>query len=357
MRPRDLTGAQSPWPVAARGDRRLLVRVPNWVGDVVMALPVLEALGRAGFDVVVAGRAWVDDLLSAYPLQRTPVTRNHLAAAAILRRLGVSDGVLLTQSFGSALEMRLAGVRAVGFRTHGRAPLLYRSLAMQNGAHLLDRHWRIGALACATFGGAAGIFSGAPDRPVMRLSPTHRRDADAALAEAGIELPFQVWCPLATSTIHGRSKLWPHFAELCRRMVADGTRVACCPGPGQEEAVRLALPGARVLSGLGLGAMAAVMERAQLVLANDTGPMHVAAGVGVPVLGLFGPGNDPHRTGPIGGKVLGGTHAWPDLELVRREVTRHATPRVSSRDPAADQEGPRTGSAVPRTIASRGSPR
>jgi heptosyltransferase-2 len=299
-----------------------LVRLPNWVGDVVIALPILDELGRVGFDLVLAGRAWCDDLLAAYPLLRVPVTRNHLAAARGFRRLGVDRGMLLTRSIGSALEMRVAGIRAVGYRAQGRTPLLYRSLRKRSGDHLLDYYWRVGGLACATHGGDRSGFTGAARQPVLQLAREHRADADAALSAAEIAPPFQVWCPLATNRIHGHSKVWPRFTELGRRMAAEGVQVVCCPGPGQEEQTMEALPGALVLDGLGLGAMAAVMERAEFVLANDTGPMHVAAGVGALVLGLFGPGSNPRRTGPIGGRMLGGHDGWPDTDAVHREVRR-----------------------------------
>lgn len=302
----------------------LLVRLPNWVGDVVIALPILDALCKAGFELTLAGRAWCGDLLAAYPLPRVAMTRNHLSAARRLRRLEIRHGLLLTRSFGSALEARLAGMRVVGYRAEGRSWLLYRSLGKGAGDHILDYYWRLGRLACGAFGGDPEPFAGAPGTPLLRLTAEDRDRASAALAGAAVEAPFQVWCPLAANTIHGHSKVWPHFGELCRRGLADGVRVVCCPGPGQEEQARAALPEAVSLEGLGLAAMAGVMERACFVLANDTGPMHVAAAVRAPVLGLFGPGNDPGRTGPVGGSTLGGGDAWPDLETVLAEVRRHA---------------------------------
>lgn len=304
---------RAPEPISAGS---LLVRLPNWVGDVVIAQVILDELERAGFEVSLAGRSWCDDLLAAYPAPRVVVTRDHLSAARRLRTLGTRQGMLLTRSFGSALEMRLAGVRAVGYRSQGRSPLLYRTLRRQPGDHLVEYYWRIGRLACTTFGGDPSAFTHPPGRPVLRLTAEHRAAAEAAIEAAGLQPPYQVWSPLATNTIHGRSKVWPCFRELSARIDGSVPPVVCCPGPGQDGEVREAVPSARILPGLGLGAMAAVMERAALVLANDTGPMHVAAGVGAPVLGLFGPGNTPQRSGPLGGRTMGGGDRWPTPDEV-----------------------------------------
>src|SRR5262249_39796058 len=72
---------------------------------------------------------------------------------------------------------------------------------------------------------------------------------------------------------------------------------------------------ATVLPGLSLGAYAAILAGAEAVIANDSGPMHLAAAVGVPVLGIFGV-SDPSRTRPWGGGFAGGPSSWPSLNTV-----------------------------------------
>lgn len=301
---------------------RLLARLPNWLGDVAIILPVLEALERAGFDVVLAGRSWCADLLAAYPMTRFATCRSHLRTGRQLRGAGALNGVLFVRSIGSALEMRLAGVRAVGYRAELRRPLLYRSMRKRRGDHILEYYRRIARFACEVFGGNVSAFDSTLFKPVLRLTSGHREQARKALAAAGISPPFQVWCPLAAHKIHGASKIWPRYAELCDRVLAAGERVVSCPAPGEEEQVRAALPGAHILPGLGLGALAGVLEQSELVLANDTGPAHVAAALGVETVALFGPGGNPGRTGPVGATILGGADGWPAVDTVFEEIMR-----------------------------------
>jgi heptosyltransferase-2 len=86
---------------------------------------------------------------------------------------------------------------------------------------------------------------------------------------------------------------------------------------------------------LGLGAYAAVMSEARLVVANDSGPLHLAAAVCAPVLGLFG-ATDPARTGPRGRstEILGDLGCWPSLQAVFETVTRRLSENV--RHPEAE---------------------
>lgn len=99
-------------------------------------------------------------------------------------------------------------------------------------------------------------------------------------------------------------KRWPveRFAQLAARLCDRGIGVAVGFGPGERElaaTVLAAAPAARPLDGtaLGLRAFAGALQTADLVVAADTGPLHLAAAVGTPVVALFGP-KDPLRYGP-----------------------------------------------------------
>jgi heptosyltransferase-2 len=110
--------------------------------------------------------------------------------------------------------------------------------------------------------------------------------------------------------------------------------VVACPGPGEEGACAAALPGARLLPGLGLGAYAGVMALSRRVVANDTGPLHLAAAVGAPVLGIFGV-SDPARTRPWGEAcaTVGDWHGWPTVQTVREALGRLPLPaQAASRE-------------------------
>ena len=129
--------------------------------------------------------------------------------------------------------------------------------------------------------------------------------------------------PLSVGTTGGQSKRWSGFAELARQLADRGIVTVTCPGPGEEAAVMTAAPCAIPLPGLGLGAYAALCRLASLTVANDSGPMHLAAAVDAPVIGIFGPSR-PARTRPWGAQSiwLGGDGVWPDLDTVMAQVDR-----------------------------------
>ena len=234
-----------------------------------MALPALARLRSAGFRLACFGKGWAADLLSAESDVVVKLPGGLRADAAVLRASGARRGVLFSNSFGTALRMRLAGISAAG---HGgwRRPLLGWSIPRVHGIHEVESFWRV-----------AGAWCPAGDPPPvlgLRLHDRHREAATAALMQAGVFTPFSVIAPLAVGTIQGQSKQWPGF-RLLARLLAERGPVVACPGPGEEAAMRAVLPEAVMCNGLGVGAYASVMAQARIVVANDSGPMHLAAAV------------------------------------------------------------------------------
>ncbi len=306
----------------------LLVRLPNWVGDVCMALPALRGLSGQGLALRLFGRPWAADLLAGHPWPVDGLPAGVRAGAAAVRACGIDRGLLFPNSFSSAWTFRLGGVRAIGYRGDGRSLLLARAVARASGAHEVESFW---ALACeaARWLDRPPLAPAPPGRLGLQLAPAHRQQARDALAAAGVATgesaaPLVVLAPLAAGTIRGVSKVWPHFAALSRHLAHAGACVVCCPGPNEARSAAEAVPAAVQLPGLRLGAYAAVCAQAALVVANDSGPMHLAAAVDASVLGVFGTG-DPGRTRPWspGAQWIGGPPSgWPSLQAVCSRVDR-----------------------------------
>lgn len=324
--------------------RRILVVMPSWVGDAVMATPAL-ALLRAGFaraliallvppgiDALLAGLETFDEVIVA---PRGGVMGPKVAAQRI-RFHGRFDGALLfTNSFSSALSVRLAGIpQRVGFDRDARGLLLTRRLEplRRRDVPPFDRSASHGADWAPTPGGAAEHYlriareflhaSGAPAlergaggaTPVMRLAvtPEQSRAADDILARAGLE-PSRLDStvaprgPLIVLNPGGNNekKRWPteRFGALAAHLAtARGATVLLSGSPGERELTAGIAAGAgrgRAIDlaslGVSLGALKAILARADLLITNDTGPRHIAAAFGTPVVSLFGP-TDPRWT-------------------------------------------------------------
>jgi heptosyltransferase-2 len=280
-----------------------------------MTLPTLALLHSRGIHLQALGKGWASDLLAGMPMTVGKLPKGLGAGAKAWRATGCREGLLFTNSIGSALQMRLGGIRAVGYRKECRSILLGQGISRVDKIHEVDAFWRLGLAVLQR------LQLPVPSEPIpftpLLLTQQHRSAATQALATAGIHGAYTVLCPLAVGMIAGRSKQWPSFPLLCRGLIDAGERVVACPGPGEEADTAAALPGATILPGLGLGAYAAVMAGARRVVANASGPMHLAAAVDVPVLGIFGL-TEPGRTRPWSDKgvTVGDWNGWPSVAAV-----------------------------------------
>ena len=302
--------------------RPLLVRLHNWIGDVVVGLPALRLLAAHGVAPTLVGKSWAASLLAGHGwpvhalehgLRARARQWRGLRAPGVPRHADGVDALLLATSFSSALECRLGGGRPMGYDTDLRGSLLARSVPRPHGVHALEEAWR---LACR-FLGVDGLSP--PASIGLVAAPEAIRSAQARLAAHGVAPGFVALCPFAIGRFEGRSKAWPGFPELAARLAAAGVYTVICPGPGAEEAAaRADFPASAVLGGVALGEYAALLGLAALVVANDTGPGHMAAAVGAPLVSVLGP-TDAARWAPWGPTVRvvqRGAAAWPAVDEV-----------------------------------------
>jgi len=294
---------------------RILVRPPNWLGDAVLALPAIAAIRRhfAGADLAIAAPFSIAALFrqdtDARPDRVVEMPADPRSQLAALRGEGASIGVLFPNSFGSALQLRRAGVRERwGYPSSARGLLLTRKSRpprRRGPRHQSDYYRDL----------VRGLGIDCDDALAPRLAPSapSAARAEALLLQHRVDLSAPV-VGFAPGAAYGQAKQWPtdRVAQLAAALVRDRGVTCVLLGASHDRAAARAIeswlraqaPDAlpRVISLVGhtsLGALIGVIDRTAAFVSNDSGAMHVAAALGRPVVAIFGP-TDERATRPIG---------------------------------------------------------
>ncbi len=295
----------------------LLVRLCNWVGEAVLSLPALWRLEAAGYELHLYGKGWAPALFEGAGWPVTVRRGGLKGATAQLRSLcqrhdsAAPPALLMTNSFSSAMETRLAGFAPSGYAREGRGLLLRSAYRLPSFAHAAHAYWHL-----------AGCFLGADEPFPASLGWTpsdgQRAQAQALLARHGLApRSYVLLCPFSGSDDREDRKVWPGFQELALALDAAGVPVVVCPGPGEEVAAARLAAKAICLPGVDLGVYGALFELSRSVVANDTGPGHLAAAVGARLISLYGPQSTAAWT-PIGAHVQLFQNAlkWPTVDHI-----------------------------------------
>ena len=283
---------------SARAPMRIVVRAPNWLGDVVLSLAALRDLRRnvPQARIEVLARPAVAALYGAVA-EVDAVRESHGVRADARAIAGAFDlGVLLTNSFGSALTLRLAGVpERWGYATDGRGLLLTRRARVLPAVRGRSQVYYYRAMLAGL-----GLRVTAVPETALRARAEWLESADRLLGPGA-------WVGINPGAAFGPAKRWPlsRFAAVGDRLArTTGAQVAILGGASERpsaEAVAAAMRHpARVLAGqTSLADLVGVLARVRVLVTNDSGPMHVASALGTPVAAVFGP-TDPSETAPVG---------------------------------------------------------
>lgn len=306
----------------------VLIRLPNWVGDVCMSLPVLHLLADSGVPYVVCARAWAQDLLAAMPANGfIPMKGKAWEDARAIRawrksQASDSRSLLLPDSLTSALTFKLSGLQSVGYQDDGRSLLLTWPLTKPEPKPHAVEHWFGLALHALRQWGVTPAQTRPDPNLSLPLLPRHHHEAANIMQRNGLQAGgFVLIAPTATGLHHGKIKVWPEFSALTQQLQSAGYRVVMCPPPNERDAAIRNAPDAEMLSPLGLGSFAALASMSALVICNDSGVSHLAASTSARQLTLFGV-TDPGRTGPWTSQAwcMGSSSAWPALETVFQQA-------------------------------------
>lgn len=286
---------------------KIALFLPNWLGDLVMATPTLRAIRRhypaarlvgimrPYLADVLAGTNWLDEQWYYHPHAKE-ARWGQWRLVRRLRHERFDIAVLFPNSLRTALLARLGGARQrIGYSRYGRGPLLTRKLQAPC-AHgtlgecpMVDYYLRLAeALGCP------------PESRRLELATleTDERSADGVWSRLGLRQDGRV-IALNSGSSNGAARFWPseYFGQLANRLATEQDHdilVMCGP---KEQAIARQIVGfanhPRVFSmaeqPLDLGTAKACIRRCRLMISTDSGPRHVAAAFGKPVVTLRGP--------------------------------------------------------------------
>jgi heptosyltransferase-2 len=272
---------------------RILVIAPNWIGDALMAQPLLALLRerRPGLKIDVLAPPWVAPVARRMPEVDEVITAPFRHGGLQLGerwRLGRSlkdrydEAIVLPNSWKSALLPFFAGIsKRTGYVGEARYGLLN------------DRHGNPERLMRRHYARLAGEASEPLPRPHLKIDA-----AGIERVRKRFELParYAVLCPGAE---YGPAKRWPFFAELADRVGMPAVLL----GSANDAAAAAGIAGINLAGQTSLDEAMDVIAGAQVVVSNDSGLMHVAAALGRPLVALYG-SSSPEMTPPQAGKVL-----------------------------------------------------
>ncbi len=309
--------------------KALLVRLSS-IGDVVHTLPALAVLRRAGWSA-----GWLVEPPAGVLLEDNPALEQLFlvppvkafrwaaagATARALRQARFDVALDFQGLWKSAAWARVSGARrVVGWDGAGRREPASRILIgecakREGGGHVIDKN-----LALLRPLGIDAV--GAREFPLPRKAASVAR-IDSALA--GLSPVLAVLNPGGGWA----SKLWPaeRFGALAKALRTQGVTSLVSWGPGEEERAERVVAAsdgaARRSPATSLVDFVELARRARLVVAADTGPLHIACAVGTPVVALFGP-TDPARNGPFASEDVVVRKAPPCAPCYSRGCLRHA---------------------------------
>jgi heptosyltransferase II len=311
------------------GDARMkiLVRATNWVGDAVMSIPALRAIRSRwpNAEIVILARPWVADLYRGQGYadrilvyENKGTHRGFWGRERLARALGREKfdvAVLFQNAFDAAwIAWRARVPERIGYARDGRSWLLTRAIPVPAKGETPD-HEVYDYLELLRRAGWLERLPGVDDISII-VREEDRQKALERLFAAGVR-KNAVRIAFASGAAYGSAKCWEpeRYAALAERLIAAFDADVILFGAPQESGMAARIAGAmrnracNLVGSTQIGELPALLSTCRLFIGNDSGAMHVAGAVGVPVIGIFGP------TDPEGTRAM-----TPQFTLIREPV-------------------------------------
>jgi heptosyltransferase-2 len=295
---------------------KLLIRATNWVGDAIMALPALQAV-RNRFPAarisilalpyvadIYRGQGIADDLIPYDRHGEHKGISGKEKLADVLRSKKFDTALLLQNAFDAAWIVWRAGIpERIGYNRDARGFLLTKPIRVPTAGEIPahENYYYLELLK------RAGWIDSVPEIPEISLyvSEQESSQAEAKLQTFGSQVDA-VRIAVGAGASYGSAKCWPpeRFAKAINQLLKKRKAEVILFGTPAEAQVsaairaRLDQPALDLTGATQIAELPALLSRCTAFLGNDSGAMHVAAAVGLPVVAVFGP-TDPEGTAPV----------------------------------------------------------
>jgi heptosyltransferase-2 len=295
---------------------KIMIRATNWVGDAIMALPALRAVRQRNPDakISIVARPYVadiyreqqvcDELIPYDPSGEHRGWSGREKLAADLRSRKFDVAFLLQNAFDAAwLAWRAQIPQRIGYARDARSLLLTKAIPVPKPREI-PPHEKFYYLELLR---RAGWLNQLTDEVhiTLRVPDAARQRAMQTLVEAGAR-PHASHIAVGAGASYGSAKCWPpdRFAKALNALLSRTDADVILFGTPSELPVSVAIAAELQRAPLNLTGktsiadLPALLSQCHLFLGNDSGAMHVAAAVGLPVVAIFGP-TDPEGTAPV----------------------------------------------------------
>ena len=295
---------------------KLLIRATNWVGDAIMALPALQAVRKRFPQAEIAilalpyvadiyrGQGVADELIGYHRQGQHAGIQGREQLAAELKAKNFAAALLLQNAFDAAWIAWRAGIpERIGYDRDARGLLLTNAIRVPRAGEI-PAHETFYYLELVK---RAGWIDALPDVSEISLAVSDEQSlrAEEKLQSFGARRGA-VRVAVGAGASYGSAKCWPpeRFAVAINRLLSERKAEIILFGTPAEAAVSAAIQAGLDQTALDLtgkteiAELPALLSRCTVFLGNDSGAMHVAAAMGLPVVAVFGP-TDPCGTAPV----------------------------------------------------------
>jgi len=295
---------------------KIFIRATNWVGDAIMALPALRAVRKRFPDdeIAIVARPYVADIYRHQEIcdQLIPYDPEGLLSgfsgrerlAAEIRAQKFDVALLLQNAFDAAwLAWRANVPERIGYARDGRSFLLTKAVPLPRHGEI-PAHEKFYYLELLL---RAGWLDSVPEETLisLRVPEEKRRSAEEFLCNSGVR-HGALRIALGAGASYGSAKCWlpSRFAEVANRLQSEADADVILFGTAAEASVSTAIsaemrrPPIDLTGKTAIADLPALLSQCHLFIGNDSGAMHVASAVGLPIVAVFGP-TDPDGTAPV----------------------------------------------------------